>query len=153
LCARPGLEPEDTGGSDGTGGKTSTGGKGGHTGGSAGSAADAAAGGEGGGDGGGPAGSGGGGAGGSDAGAATPADAASGMAMASAGCGKASPPTGAQMAGGGQLSGVHPARLRPDEAYPLGFAFHGYGRTNIHCRDDDCPTSRRPWETRPSWST
>jgi poly(3-hydroxybutyrate) depolymerase len=31
-----------------------------------------------------------------------------------------------------------PASYDPNKAYPLGFGFHGYGRTHTQCRDDDC---------------
>jgi poly(3-hydroxybutyrate) depolymerase len=69
--------------------------------------------------------------------------AASAAARPSAGCGKSNPPTGAQTIvsqGGKQAYLVSlPPGYDPGKPSPLGFAFHGYQRNHINCRDEDCP--------------
>lgn len=88
--------------------------------------------------------------GGDDAGAPPGADAGPGidagpgrLAVApSAGCGRADPPAGARTitvsAGDGDYLVSLPAGYDPDTAYPLGFGFHGHGRTHVNCHDGDC---------------
>ena len=60
----------------------------------------------------------------------------------SAGCGLANPATGMltiDVAGQpGQFVVSVPAGYDPTEAYPLGFAFHGSGRTGPECQAGDC---------------
>jgi len=61
----------------------------------------------------------------------------------SPGCGKRSPAAGAQTIvsqGGKQAYLVSlPPGYDPARPQPLGFAFHGFQRTHVDCRDDDCP--------------
>ena len=60
----------------------------------------------------------------------------------SAGCGAASPAAGARQITVGTDTGDFivsiPSAYDPDQPYPLGFGFHGYGRTHANCQDGDC---------------
>jgi poly(3-hydroxybutyrate) depolymerase len=60
----------------------------------------------------------------------------------STGCGKANPPSGdltiAVMGQTGKYVLSLPSNYAPGTAYPLGFAFHGRGRTGPDCQQTDC---------------
>jgi polyhydroxybutyrate depolymerase len=62
--------------------------------------------------------------------------------IGSAGCGMADPVRGArEIEVGGDTGAYHvslPADYDPARAYPLGFGFHGFGRTHDNCRMGDC---------------
>jgi len=62
--------------------------------------------------------------------------------VASAGCGVADPPSGARTitvsAGEGDYLVSLPSGYEPGTPYPLGFGFHGHGRTHENCQDGDC---------------
>lgn len=81
---------------------------------------------------------------GSDAGTPPPTDGGAGrLAVApSTGCGLADPVQGARTltvsAGDGDYIVSLPSAYDPDTAYPLGFGFHGHGRTHQNCMDGDC---------------
>jgi polyhydroxybutyrate depolymerase len=85
-----------------------------------------------------------GGSGGSGASAGSGGDAGAGGSgpTKSAGCGQPNPPSGAQTIDVQAMSGDYvvsvPAGYDPDTAYPLGFAFHGAGRTGPQCQAGDC---------------
>jgi poly(3-hydroxybutyrate) depolymerase len=61
----------------------------------------------------------------------------------STGCGKPDPVAGAQTITSQGARQTYVVSLPPGyqatRPYPLGFAFHGLGRTHTECRDDDCP--------------
>jgi poly(3-hydroxybutyrate) depolymerase len=65
-----------------------------------------------------------------------------GGAVKSAGCGKAAGASGARTIEVNGEAGAYLISVPPSysatNAYPLGFAFHGYGRTHENCRDTDC---------------
>lgn len=74
--------------------------------------------------------------------ATTSGTAGSGGTPASAGCGMASPPSGSLTLDVGGEAGEYivslPAAYDPSKPYPLGFAFHGFGRTGPDCQAGDC---------------
>jgi polyhydroxybutyrate depolymerase len=120
---------DDGGGASGGGSPSGTPGAGGAPSGNGGSGSGAS-----GGDSAGPGGSGG--AGSSSGGAG------GGGVVPSAGCGKADPASGdltIDVAGQtGEYVVSIPADYDPTKPYPLGFAFHGFGRTGPNCQDGDC---------------
>jgi poly(3-hydroxybutyrate) depolymerase len=76
---------------------------------------------------------------GKDSGSATDAQA---LSPRSTGCGKANPPSGNLTINVMGQSGNYvlslPTNYAAGTAYPLGFAFHGRGRTGPECQDTDC---------------
>jgi poly(3-hydroxybutyrate) depolymerase len=60
----------------------------------------------------------------------------------SSGCGTGAPMTGSRTISVGEQEGQYivsiPSDYNQDTAYPLGFAFHGFGRTDQNCQDGDC---------------
>ncbi|MGE0786527.1 MAG: PHB depolymerase family esterase [Sandaracinaceae bacterium] len=65
-----------------------------------------------------------------------------GAPVGSAGCGNASPLTGARTVDVMGMTGDYlvslPSDYDPTQPYPLGFGFHGAGRTHENCHDGDC---------------
>lgn len=67
----------------------------------------------------------------------------------SAGCGAMNPATGERTItvadDTGQFIVSIPENYDPNNAYPLGFAFHGFGRTAADCQATDCPGVQSEW--------
>ena len=130
-----------TAGNGGAAGNAGAGGSGGTGGGGGGGTAGGGSGGNAGA--GGAAGRDGGTAGAGGAGGAGGAAQPGGPAKPSAGCGKANPPNGARtITTGGRTANFIvnvPAGYDPNKPMPLGFAFHGYSRTERDCSGGDCP--------------
>jgi poly(3-hydroxybutyrate) depolymerase len=78
----------------------------------------------------------------SGSGAGGPGAGGSGSGGMSMGCGQESPPSGELTIDVNGTSGDYlvslPAGYDPKSAYPLGFAFHGFGRTGPQCQAGDC---------------